>query len=136
MAVVDANAAVAWAVDLPWSQRAVALRDTRQRLAAPTLLLSEVGDALWRNQRAGFLSEREAILAYRQIPTCIDLIADQTLQEQALALAFRLQHPIYDCFYLSQAEELGETLFTADRRLAAVARSYGKVAVESLLDPA
>ena len=41
----------------------------------------------------------------------------------ALRLALLLAHPIYDCLYLALALERREPLATADRRMAALART-------------
>jgi predicted nucleic acid-binding protein len=40
------------------------------------------------------------------------------LQDQALDLALRRGHPVYDCFYVALAMRKAVPLLTADRRLA------------------
>ena len=46
------------------------------------------------------------------------LVPLQELQDQALDLALRRDHPAYDCFYVALAERKAAPLLTADRRLA------------------
>ena len=43
------------------------------------------------------------------------------LQAEALALACRLNHPVYDCLYLALARREAATLISADRRLRTLA---------------
>ena len=51
-----------------------------------------------------------------------ELVAVESLQEQALALAIDLKHPVYDCFYLALAERENAPLVTADEAMIAAAR--------------
>jgi predicted nucleic acid-binding protein len=46
------------------------------------------------------------------------LVPLQHLQDQALDLALRRGHPVYDCFYVALAMRKAVPLLTADRRLA------------------
>jgi predicted nucleic acid-binding protein len=49
-----------------------------------------------------------------------------------MALAIRLKHPIYDCFYLALAERKRCALVTADARLIAAAKGIRNVEVRAL----
>ena len=46
------------------------------------------------------------------------LVPLRALQDQALDLALRSGHPVYDCFYVALAMREAVPLLTADRRLA------------------
>jgi predicted nucleic acid-binding protein len=46
------------------------------------------------------------------------LVPLQHLQDQALDLALRRGHPVYDCFYIALAMREAVPLLTADLRLA------------------
>ncbi len=46
------------------------------------------------------------------------LVPLQALQDQALDVALRRDHPAYDCFYVALATREAAPLLTADRRLA------------------
>ena len=52
--------------------------------------------------------------------------------DAAMALAIRLKHPIYDCFYLALAERERCALVTADARLIAAAKGIRNVEVRAL----
>jgi predicted nucleic acid-binding protein len=51
------------------------------------------------------------------------LIPDEALAAAAMQIARRLDHPVYDCFYLALAEQRDARMITADRRL--IARLHG-----------
>ena len=119
--VVDASVAVKWVLNEEGSDRASALRD-QTGLVAPSLIASEIGNALWKAERRGDISRDDAIAAMRSILGPFDTLApNETLHMRALELAVDLQHPIYDCFYLALAERENATLLTADARLMAAA---------------
>jgi len=46
---------------------------------------------------------------------------DRSLQAEALALAIRLNHPVYDCLYLALARREAATLVSCDQRLLRLA---------------
>ena len=63
-----------------------------------------------------------------------DVVPNEQLLPEAIRLALTHQHPVYDCLYLALALARREPLVTADRRLAAIART---VAIEAeLIEPA
>ena len=94
-------------------------------LAAPTLLLYEVTNALYQYQRHGIHSPavtQSALLSAQTLP--IQLYGDQHLHQQALQLA--QQHNLsatYDTHYLALAQRLGAELWTADKKLANTAKA-------------
>ena len=54
------------------------------------------------------------------------LIPDTDVLHSALSMALRERHPIYDCLYLALAAQQREVLFTADMKMAAIARRLGQ----------
>lgn len=87
--------------------------------AAPDLILAETANALWRKARTGGLAQADAARASHEISRMFRrLVASQELRAQALDLALRRDHPVYDCFYVALAMREGAPLLTADRRLA------------------
>ena len=90
------------------------------QLAAPTLLLYEVTNALYQYQRHGIHSPavtQSALFSAQALP--IQLYGDPHLHQQALQLA--QQHSLsatYDAHYLALAQRLGAELWTADKKLA------------------
>jgi predicted nucleic acid-binding protein len=117
-AVVDASVAVKWVVDEPDSDLAALLLDGRP-LLAPDLLWVECGSVLWTKVRRGVLPAADAALAGRVLRGAdIETVAGRLLLDDALSLALRLDHPVYDCLYLALAIQRERPFVTADRRFA------------------
>ena len=114
--IIDASVAFKLVVEEPGSEEAIAWA-ARSELVAPTLIHSEIGNALWKRvQRreivgGGAVGERLADMA-RYIRT----VDETPLMPRALQLAIELGHPIYDCVYLALAEAQEDELLTADAR--------------------
>jgi len=130
--VVDASVAVKWVLPETGSDRAVAIR-TADDLIGPSLACAEIGSAIWRAVLRGDVPSadarhhlRVAVSHYRQI------IPIEALADQAIALAIRLRHPIYDCFYIALAERERCALITADARLIAAAKAVKGVELRPL----
>lgn len=119
--VVDANVAVKWVVAEDDSELAVGL--VEHRLLAPSLLLGEAANALWVKVRRGEISAEEAeegLATLREAP--VEMVPEEHLVTDGLALALRLAHPVYDCLYLALAIRLGVQVVTADGRFLAAVR--------------
>jgi predicted nucleic acid-binding protein len=121
--VVDASLACKWLFPERQSAAALAFLQTyRGQLAAPDLLLSEVGAAIVRQ------ANTDKALAPVMSTTAEDWIAnwraglvaahriDPELLEFAVNAAIALGHPLADCVYLALAERLGCDLATCDVR--------------------
>jgi predicted nucleic acid-binding protein len=127
--VVDASVAIKWVVDETGSDQAARLLDGRP-LHAPPLIFVEMANALWVMARRGRIDRAGAADALDQLrrapfllPPTVDLIP------QALLLAQALDHPVYDCVYLSLALVREVPVVTADRRFVAAASRDTDVAV-------
>ncbi len=118
MLVVDASAMVMLATGEPGSEAADRTVEDVP-LAAPVLVLAETANALWRKARVGSVTRAEAVEAAKGIaPMFARLVPLQALQDQALDLALRRDHPAYECFYIALAMREAAPLLTANRRLA------------------
>jgi predicted nucleic acid-binding protein len=125
--VVDASVVAKWY--FPESGRIAAevlleeQMEGRRQLLAPDLLESEFANLLWKKVRRGECGEDIAaeVLALWETDRP-RLVGAPSLSHRALDLAFRLDHPVYDCLYLATAIEHGASLATADSRLARAAR--------------
>lgn len=86
---------------------------------APTLIMYEVSNGLYRYSRAGQLTREETEeLLQRALALGIRFYGDADLHRQAYLMAIRHNLPAtYDAHYLALAERLNIELWTADRRL-------------------
>ena len=117
--VVDASVAVKWVVLEENAEIARQLITSEHDLHAPRLLVSEVGNAVWRKARLNEISHAEAntlLTLLRDIP--IRWAFDEDITADAVRLALMLDRPIYDCVYLALAQHLGAVMLTADFRFA------------------
>jgi predicted nucleic acid-binding protein len=127
MIIVDASVAVKWVVSEPGSAEAAAL--LKQPLGAPTLWLGEASNALWAKVLRGQLSPDEARGQAADLADApVSAIALPGLLPAAMNMALELEHPIYDCFYLSAATQKDTHVITADRRFFEKATSHPTLA--------
>ena len=123
-AVVDASVAVKWLVRQDGSDKAYAAFE-RYELTAPSLILAEIGNALWKYHRAGIVSAEKIRESMIGIETAyfVALPIDEALSIDALNIAANIAHPIHDCYYLAAAARIRAPLITADERLSRKARA-------------
>lgn len=116
--VVDASVAVKWLVTEPGTDAAIALLS--DELHAPDLIHAEVANILWKKQMRNEIDQDVAAYS-AEVLTHVQMRIERcaTLMTDAVALAVRLGHPAYDCFYLALALRIDGFLETADKRLAA-----------------
>ena len=115
--VVDASVAVKWVVEESGTAEALEILK-RHSLSSPDLLVAECANILWKKVKRGELDEEEAVMAARLIQRSdVEILPTRALMESALNLAVELDHPAYDCIYLSLALENGWLFVTADERL-------------------
>ena len=116
--IVDASVALKWFLnDEPEWAAAKALLDGGEPLIAPELVVAEVCNAAWRGVRVGRLKQEQAEALARSLPALFVLLASASeLAERAVAISGRLDHAVYDCFYLALAEAREVPLITADAR--------------------
>ncbi len=130
--VVDASVAIKWFVDEPDT----ALANTvylNHALVAPDLLGAECANILWKKHRRGDLAPNAFEQALLELETAaIELRGMRELIALAGALARRLDHPAYDCFYLALAMEEQAPFATADASLIRKLRAANFDAAEVL----
>lgn len=131
-AVVDASVAVKWMVRQPLTDRAYAAIE-RFKLTAPSLILSEIGNALWKYVRAGVMTREAVHAAFDGIESRYFKTEpiDEALSLSALSMAIELDHPIYDCYYLALARKNGIPLITDDRKLLKKAEAFDVIDLAS-----
>jgi predicted nucleic acid-binding protein len=118
MLVIDASIAFKWIVPEPDSEAADALIAGGETLIAPDLIRTEVANAGWKATRRGDMTAEQLRLSIEWLPQLLDqLHTVAPLLARAVAIACRLDHPVYDCVYLALAERVSSPLVTVDERL-------------------
>ena len=118
--VVDASVAFGWFAAVPGSVQAVELLDASPplRLIAPDLVLIELLNAGWRARRAGAITAEQLEGIAQLAPGLFtELVPAASLLKGAYRWCQLLDHPAYDCLYLSLAERQAAPLITQDERL-------------------
>jgi len=118
MLVVDASVALKWFVEEEGSERAAALLMAPTLLIAPDLIVAEVCDAGWKAVRRGTMApEQHGHAASRLAAIFDELVALGPLGARAVEISRKLDHSVYDCFYLALSEQREAEFVTADRKL-------------------
>ena len=117
--VVDASVALKWFVQEELRPEARELLRRDEALYAPALILAEISNTLWKKVLRNEISDEQAqSVSRRSHDPFARLYSLDVLNRRALEIALDLQHPVYDCFYLASAEEVGDgCVVTVDRRL-------------------
>lgn len=116
--VVDASVGLKWFFVEAQSDLAYALLRGDEPLAAPSLIVAETCNAAWKAVRLRTMTPAQADCVAVDLSSLLnELHPIGPLAPRAMAIARRLDHPVYDCFYIALAEHLDSTLVTADSRL-------------------
>ena len=85
---------------------------------SPTLFLSEVSNAVWKEVRFRGLAPEVAAPIIDNISGMTTVRhEDVALAKQALAIALRHHHSVYDCIYIALSRTLSAPILTADAKL-------------------
>src|SRR5712691_4699068 len=85
------SVAVKWVVEEPDSDKALSLYANESNLAAPTLIIAEVGNALWKKCRKNLVTEQQMKLALEGLPRYLGRLCELAeLTPGAAELAVRL----------------------------------------------
>ncbi len=121
--VVDASVAVKWVLPEQGAERAARLREEAGDFIAPAIIVPEIASAIWKRARRKEMGLPDAVSAV-QIATALvgRLYPTEDLAPEALELAVRFDHAVYDCFYLALADREGAVIVTADNEQFQLAR--------------
>lgn len=116
--VVDASVAMKWFFDEGDSEKAVAVAECGVDLIAPSLLRTELANGLWKRHRLRMVGVDDALAIWARVPGFFSaLVPVDDLMPDAIAIAFELDHPVYDCVYLALSRMVSAPLVTSDTRL-------------------
>lgn len=125
MIVLDANAAVHVARKTEEGEAFAALME-EEPIVSCDLFRAEIRNAFWRYARAEVMDREEAVACTEDALELVDeYVPIEELGEEAFNEALLLKHSVYDMLYLCLARRRGATLFTLDKRLAALCEQTG-----------
>ena len=126
MIVLDCNAAVEMVRKTPRGRgfRSLMLKD--EKVITSELLKAEVRNAFWKYVRADLLDADQAeVLVEKALDLVDEFVPLEDNAVESFAEAMHQNHPVYDLFYLTLARRNAATLFTADKKLAALCERMG-----------
>ena len=117
MKLVDASVALKWFLDEQHGDVARMLAE-RNDLCAPVHIIAEVLNGLWKNKARGVISSKAVLRAVPVLPPHFAELTELTpLSLAAVRISLELDHPVYDCLYLADAERRRMPVVTADLKL-------------------
>jgi predicted nucleic acid-binding protein len=116
--VVDASVVVKWFVPEIHRDEAFRFLKREHTLMAPDLLLSEVGNVLWKKVRRQEITEEDGCDIIRALNRVVPLhiYNSRPMLERAFVIASTTGRTVYDGLYLALALFQNCRLVTADRR--------------------
>lgn len=117
--VIDSSVAVKIAVpEIGQVEAHELLRTTSERIA-PSVLMLEAANTIWKKVQRKELSTEQALAGLEVIEDSVTrFVEDRTHAHRALSLSLQLAHPVYDCAFLAVAELEDVPLVTAGVKLA------------------
>ena len=121
MIVLDCSAATEIVRRSPRGQGFRSLMLEGEEVMSSELFHAEIRNVFWKYEHAGLIDHGQAEACARAALGLVDAFvpleenADEAFREASLH-----DHSVYDLFYLTLARRKAATLFTADRRLAAL----------------
>jgi predicted nucleic acid-binding protein len=120
---LDASAALRVVLDASRQSATIELLTAADAVYAPSLFVAETANALWKYAGAVHVTEEDALRLHRDAIALVDrYLDDAELFPEALTVAARLRHPVYDALYLVAARRTGSALLTFDKKLATLAQ--------------
>ena len=130
--VVDASVAARFILSEELSDKAARVLEDflsgRVELIAPSLVVYEVGNTLWKAVRRGLVSEEDALESFAEFLK-LKLWRELEIEEELGALRWgsRNDSTYYDSAYVAMAGSEGAVLLTADDGLEEKARTSVRV---------
>ncbi len=128
MIVVDATAAIAWAMHEDDLTQSLAAQFASDRIVAPALWRLEVLNVVLKKERQRLISLEQGDRLLRDLDAMgveiIDVLGDRSFREMA-QLARPHQLSAYDAIYLDLAIAMSASLLTLDQNLIDAAKRVG-----------
>lgn len=122
--VLDTSAVVNIVLRTAQAPALMAILEQADRVIAPSLMHSELGNTLWKAVRFSGLDTAQAMNHYEDAVAMVDeFILDESVMRLAIRHAVQHAHPVYDMVFVAAAQQHGCSLLSVDHRLAALARS-------------
>lgn len=116
--VLDASAALHLVLRVDGYDALIGPLEEATQVVAPHLYLSETANALWKYVQRGHFEEQEALERFDEVrDLVVHPMEDGDLASEALSMAIKYGHPVYDAMYAVLARRLSYPLMTRDRRL-------------------
>lgn len=120
--VVDSSVVAKWLFLEPLTHQALAVRSDWELstidLIAPALMLTEVGNVIWKKRRASLITEEEGTSAISNLLALeVPTVQASILLPRAYSLARLYDRTVYDALYLALAERAEARFITADLSL-------------------
>lgn len=120
--VLDTSAAANLVLATPQAESLATLLEGAHLVLAPTLMHSELANTLWKSVRFAGMSLDTALARYEEALSLVDeFVPDAQLMHQAMQMAARHEHPVYDMVFLALAQRYACRLLSTDRKLLALA---------------
>jgi len=84
---------------------------------SPSLFLSEIASALWKEVRFNNLSPKIANGLQPLIYDMTEIIPDADLVQEALSIALANEHSVYDCLFIALSRQKNIPILTADEKM-------------------
>ena len=121
--VLDTSAAANIVLQTAQAPALIAILERADRVIAPSLMHSELGNTLWKAVRFSGLGVDEAMNHFEDAIALVDeFILDEMLMRLAIRNAVLHAHPVYDMVFVAAAQQHGCSLLSVDRKLVALAR--------------
>lgn len=120
--ILDVSAAFAIVTGNILANEFLPLIESADQVLAPDLFYSEATNTAWKFHHIEDATPEQSLMLAERAVQLIDLfIPSDSLWKNALSLACEIEHPAYDCYYLTAAQQMNATLLTVDKRLKKIA---------------
>ncbi len=124
--VLDVSAAFSVVIGASDSEQVLSNLESANEVLAPDLFYAEATNTAWKFHHIEDASPKQSQLLLANAVDLIDtFIKTESLAEDALNLACKIEHSAYDCFYLTLAIKEKAAILTKDRRLSRIANKLG-----------